>query len=150
MALMQWELVLFWGMGVEFRGKIILHYSREMTAEFHYRNWILGICFKLPAWSIYQWPGGCPVRDHFPGGDTNLLDGERFVGGLALEVGCGGCVEFVVAYWYCFCFLCFACYFFVFCGLVFLGERRVPWRLSSVWGHAVSFLYCIVFILYSR
>ena len=28
MVLVPWELVLFYGMGVEFKSKIILHYSR--------------------------------------------------------------------------------------------------------------------------
>ena len=30
MVLVPWELMLFWGMGVEFKGKIMSNYSREV------------------------------------------------------------------------------------------------------------------------
>ena len=30
MVLVTWELMLFWGMGVEFKGKIMPNYSRDV------------------------------------------------------------------------------------------------------------------------
>ena len=41
-------------MGLEFNGKIVaLLQGSEVTAGFHYKNWILGICFRLIAMNIY-------------------------------------------------------------------------------------------------
>ena len=30
MVLVPWEMMLFWGIGVEFKGKVMLNYSREV------------------------------------------------------------------------------------------------------------------------
>ena len=65
MVLVPWELMLFWGMGVELKGKILLEWllGSEMTAGCHYRNGILCIyCFRLTALDVSQWCSGWHVR----------------------------------------------------------------------------------------
>ena len=44
MVLVTWDLVLFEGMSVKFKGKIVtVLQESEMTAGFHCRHWILCI-----------------------------------------------------------------------------------------------------------
>ena len=60
-VLMPWELMLFWGMGVEFKGKVTPEslQGSDMAAGCHYRNWILCILyFMLTALDVSQWCSG--------------------------------------------------------------------------------------------
>ena len=97
MALVQWELVLFWGMGVEFRGKIILHYSGEVQWE---RNFTTGIEFwgyvlsyllgaSASGLVVAQWVFRFGGAGSFPGGIHICLAVNVLLGTLPWGWGVG-------------------------------------------------------------
>ena len=54
----EFDAILWNGYGIRVQGYVSLPQGREMSAEFHYRDLILYVCFGFIALEVYYWAGG--------------------------------------------------------------------------------------------